>query len=378
MATDGFRRHTRASVDVALRRTYQFLSPQARGVITRLLAVVRARSNLMHHPPTRDGELVQVTTLVNIARFEEAFVRDPERWAGASGHPIAVVHSLASHLFGTYPVPRFLASAFFGRDDVRIRAVTAHARGQAFRRLAMPIAFTRQMEHHFLRMPDHVEFDRAMRRAEVLGLGGSTGVAHTVSTTFLGERFTDGDAWRRALAWLVRCGDDVDPVQIEPLIEYVAAHLHAVQLRGRTFASAMRLVADWHALLAMQRRAMFSWSRSRWREMTLRVTGRKRDMEWSIVELLDTRALIEEGRAMRHCVATYAQRCRFDLSRIFSLRHRWCDDNSARSVLTIEVLPRAGRIVQVRGAANSAPTGEPLSVMRRWAAREGLLVNGYL
>lgn len=375
MATDGFRRRTRASVDVALHRIYQSLSCHPRAALTRLLAVVRARSDLMHHAPARDGELVQVTALANLARFKRAFIREPEGWAGASGHPLAVVHSLASHLFGAYPVPRFLASVFFGTDDARIRAVIAHARGQSFRRLALPIAFTRQMEHHFLHMPDHVSFDRAMRRAEVLGLGGSAALAHVVSTSMLGRRFADGEAWRKVLAWLVRCGDDVDRTQIDPFFDYIAAHLHAVRLRGRTFASAMRLVADWHAQLALQRCIAFAWPRSCWREMALTVPGKVRDAEWTIVELLDTRALIEEGRALRHCVATYAQDCRFGRSRIFSLRHRWCDDDHVRSVLTIEVWPRSRMIVQVRGTANSRPVDDHMSLVRRWAAREGLIVR---
>lgn len=372
MATDGFRRRTRASVDVALHRVHQSLSPHSRGVLSRLLAVVRARSDLMHRVPARDGTLVQVTALTNCARFEHDFVRDPEGWAGASGHPIAVAHSLASHLFGTYAVPRFLASAFFGTEDTRIRAVIAHARGQSVRRLTLPIAFTRAMAHHFLCTPDHISFDRAMRRAEVLGLGGSPRLADVISATVLGQRFTDGDAWRNALSWLAR-RDDVDLEQLGPLVDYLAAHLHAIELRGRTFASAMRLVADWHALLATQRRGAFSWPRSRWREMTVRVPGKDRDAEWTIVELLDTRELTREGRAMRHCVAAYAATCRAGHSHIFSLRRRWCDDDAVHSVVTIQVLPRLGEIVQIRGSANSRPGVEAMSLVQRWAAREGLL-----
>lgn len=376
MATDGFCRRTRASVDVALHRVYQSLSQPSRAVLSRLLAVVRVRSDLMRHPPARDGELRQVTALANIARFKHAFVREPEMWTGASGHPLAVVHSLANHLFGTYPVPRFVASVWFGNDDARMGWMIAHARGQAFRKMALPIAFTRQMEHWFLRTPDDMAFGRAMRRAEVLGLGGSCGLATTVSSTSLCEHFADGELWRKALAWLVRCADAVDLVQIEPLVDYLRANLHGVVLRGRTFASVMRLVDEWHTLLARQRRAAFTWRRSRWREMTLRVRGDVRDAEWTIVELLDTRALVDEGRRMRHCVATYADRCRFDRARIFSLRHRWCDNDTVRSVLTIEVSPRVGTIVQVRGPSNSRP-GSEMTIVREWATREGLVVWPY-
>lgn len=377
MATDGFRRHTRASVDAAVHRTYSSLSRHARDAFTRLLAVARARSDLLTHAPARDRSVVQVTALANLARFRRDFVRPPESWTGAAGHPRAVIDALANHLFGKYPMPRFLASVWFGNHDDRMRCVIAHARGQAFRKLPLPIPFTRQMEHHFLRTPDHVEFGPAMRRAEVLGLGGSPELAHVMGTTALGERFTDGDLWRKALAWLVRCGDAVDRTQVDALVDYLTANLHTVSLRGRTFASVMRLVAGWHEQLAAERRAMLSWPRSRWREMTLEASDGRRQLEWTIVEILDTRALIDEGRRMRHCVATYARRCRLDESRIFSLRYRACEDELVRSVITIEVYPRRREIVQLRGPANSRPTGDALSLVRRWAAREGLVLSRY-
>ena len=377
MATDGFRRRTRASVDVAVHRVYSSLSRAPRAAFARLLAVVRARSDLMDHPPARDGEVLQVTALANLARFQHGFVRPPEAWAGVLAHPLAVIDSLASHLLGAYPTPRFLASAWFGRDDTRMRWAIAHAHGEAFRRMGLPIAFTKQMEHWFLRTPDHIAFDRAMRRAEVLGLGGSVTLANAVSGTTLGERFSDGETWRKALAWLVRCGNTVDLGQVGPLVDYLCANLHAVSLRGRTFASVMRLVDEWHMLLATQRRAHFAWSPSRWRGLTVGVAECARDAEWTIVELLDTRALAAEGRRMRHCVATYAHRCRTDQSRIFSLRHRWCDEDEARSVVTIEVRPRFATIVQLRGYANSRPRGDVMSLVHRWAAREGLYVEWY-
>lgn len=75
---------------------------------------------------------------------------------------------------------------------------------------------------------------------------------------------------------------------------------------------------------------------------------------------------------MRHCVSTYAQRCAGRYSSIWSLRHRACDESVARSVVTIEVRPATATIVQLRGVANSRPHGEPLELVRRWAARESL------
>jgi hypothetical protein len=78
---------------------------------------------------------------------------------------------------------------------------------------------------------------------------------------------------------------------------------------------------------------------------------------------------------MRHCVATYARSCAAGHASIWSLRHRWCDAVTARSVITIEVWPGSRSIVQVRGPANSVPRGGPLELVRRWAARERLVFH---
>ena len=174
MTTDTFRRHARARVDAEIHRVFlsNRLDRARRSLFERLLHVVRGRSDLLTTP-----QITSVVALRSFLGFARELERDPEDWTGATGHPLRVVASLASHLFGRYPVPRFLASTWFARggpDRIeRQRWVIAHARGQRFRSLALPLAMTRRMEHAFLRTPDHLEIDHALRRAEVLGLGGT-------------------------------------------------------------------------------------------------------------------------------------------------------------------------------------------------------------
>src|SRR5262245_37670167 len=116
MGTDTFRRHTRACVDAATRLAFASLPPSSnrRSLFERLLSIARQRSDLMANPPARRHEVMQVSALRAFVDFERGLVRDPESWPGASGHPLHVVDSLASHLFGRYPTPRFLASVWFG------------------------------------------------------------------------------------------------------------------------------------------------------------------------------------------------------------------------------------------------------------------------
>jgi hypothetical protein len=87
-------------------------------------------------------------------------------------------------------------------------------------------------------------------------------------------------------------------------------------------------------------------------------------------ELLDSAHLVQEGQAMRHCVATYSSRCARGASAIWSLQRRRGAEGAARSVLTIEVDPSQATIVQIRGPANRRARGWPLGPVRAWAARE--------
>ena len=381
MGTDTFRRHTRACVDSATHLAFASFpsSSSTRSLFERLLHVVWARSDLMRNAPTQLGDLLQVDALRNLADFDRDLVREPESWPGASGHLLRVVDSLASHLFGRYPTPTFLASAWFTKGVTapvaRGRWFVDHARGQRFRSLPLPFSMTRRMEDLFLRTPHHFTVDRALRRAEILAVGGTPELANVLLSTRLAEHFDDADRWRDALGWLARCGDTIDLVQVPAIVDYLHANLHAIDLRGRTFASVMRLVIDWHGWLAHERSPFLRWRRSPWNELVLpieRELDDDRDAEWAIVELLDSRELAAEGRRMRHCVSSYAKRCASGASSIWSLRRRWCDDGTTVSTLTIEVHPDTRSIVQLRTRANGLPSQWQLELVRQWAAREGL------
>lgn len=378
MSTDTFRRHARACVDAAIHHAFVSLRTlsRQRAFFERLLRIAQARSDVMVHPTNVDGDVALVVALYNFVAFERELVRAPELWLGARGHPLQVVASLASHLFGRYPTPRFLASAWFGAHDRidRRRWFVAYASGERFRSLALPIAMTRKMEHIFLRTPDHVVVEHALRRAEILAVGGTPELVDALLATRLAGHFDDPERWRVALVWLANC-DFVNLAEIELLVDYLRANIATVAVRGRTFESVIGDARDW------QRRThngVLRWPRSRWKGLVMPIAptlNAPRGGEWRIVELLDSRELSLEGRAMRHCVASYARDCARRRSSIWSVRFRWAGENIVRPSLTIEVNPSYATIVQMRAVANARPCGWPLELAQRWAARAGLRIT---
>lgn len=380
MSSRQFRRHAPACLDAAIHRVFDSLAarPALHTAFLRLLTAARARSELLRElPPARRGHYAQLEALRNLAGHHRQFTGDPLAWTGAPGrHPLAIIDALARHLVGRYPTPRFLASAWFGGGGVREREhrhwYIEHSRGRRFRDLRLPIAMTRRIEHAFLHSPDHLEVDRALRRAEVIGLGGSPALADTVAATRLGRQFDHAPRWREVIAWLAARTDEVDLAWVEPIIDHIHAAATPLLLARRSFEAVRREVEADNLAAPPQalRRNLKTWPRSPWSEATFELHG----AQWRLLELTSNAQLILEGRALRHCVATYTSRCVRGTSRIWSLRKLACEGPEI-SVLTIEVEPKSGTVVQVRGRNNRRATGAPLALLRQWIERERLRVS---
>ena len=147
----------------------------------------------------------------------------------------------------------------------------------------------------------------------------------------------------------------------------------------------LRLVAAWHKELGSAGGALRTWPRSsigelRYVEALPRAEAARHDDEpaeeirvWTISELCSSQALLAEGRAMHHCVATYAQRCLWGQSSIWSMQVE--TRRGRRRVATIEVRKHDRRIVQARRAANRWLSARECEVIARWAARESLVLG---
>ncbi len=167
-----------------------------------------------------------------------------------------------------------------------------------------------------------------------------------------------------------------DEVLTEDGIQSQSAPWPSFSIEGRTLKSLLRLVSAWHADLGITKEAPWcSWRKSgiqgyRFLEKRPAEEG---DLDWTIVELLDSAALHAEGRAMHHCVYTYANRCRRGETTIWSLRMR--AKGEEKRMATIEVDPRQRSIIQARAKCNRWPGGRSGEIIRQWAAWASLRVD---
>lgn len=143
---------------------------------------------------------------------------------------------------------------------------------------------------------------------------------------------------------------------------------------------------EWQEMLArLSKNAPFSWAASGIGSLDKTVPDPLSGgtCRWRVVELTDSLALLEEGRAMQHCVRTYQHACTKGATTIFSLRRSLSKEPTLRRLLTIEVNRERHVIVQVRGKCNQSPGAMrgnrrmrlALDVLREWAQAQRLRIT---
>ena len=395
-SAERFVRHHKQQTDRAISRAYARLATDAPASATfhSLLHIVRNRAARLLEAPVVDGQHPGIDALVNLSQIPSEHVRPAGEWPGTFASWRTGVASLAQHLIGKYAVPPFLASSWYATDGYAARKrawFVAYSRGASFRSLDLPILMTRRIEHVFLKSHDDLPIEHAMRRAELIALGASAGLARAVLATRLAVDLENGEFWRTVWRFLIANARAIDQTQVGPIIDFIQAIRHervAVEtehgivmrdppqpffsMTGRTPHSLLRLMHEWHRSLGVANGGL-SWTPSPLRPLLIEEPSEDPSappIVWQLIELTNGAQLRSEGSALHHCVASYGDRCWRGASRIWSLRVR--KGEMIRHVLTIEVDMRRRAVVQARGWRNRAASGKPLRLLREWAARERL------
>ncbi len=375
-----------------------------RQVLKRLLThLAKVRCKLLDdvlRQATRPGEDGYIEAIARLAAHAPSWLRPPETWRPSSKNVRRQFLSLTQHLLARYEVPAFFNSVWFDsrhRMAPRYRSWYVHlAQGGRLRDCTLPIAYTKRMAHCLMQAPDDITVSQAIRWGQVLGLGGDARLARALVNTRLGERFDHDGFWIGVVRWFV-AHPMLDPAHVHPIVDYlhhqrfvsvdvqVGEHLQRrplqpnLSMKGRTPATLLRQMEGWHHRLSYRPPVTVDqWQASGlsglWFNEGQRRTASWR--QWSIRELLTARALMAEGHAMQHCVASYALSCARGSSSIWTLECRSLEGQ--KKCVTIEVRPRSRHICQIRGHMNRLATEQELRVVRRWAEQEDLHLAAYV
>jgi hypothetical protein len=388
--------------DRAIRKVLDATYGKTLRAFVQLLWNVQGRSELLR-PGRAIGRVADepvdriVLGLRALVEHRYEWLRPAEHWEPSGEGPTALFASLAHHLLANYPTPPVLLSAWFRGTDChahRLQRWFRHVgQGGSFRTAGLPLSLTRRMAHEFAHAPAAMPIEFALRWAQVRGLGGSGRLARAVAATRLGSELVGDDFWVSVIHLFLNT-PRLDLEFVGPIVEYLHAQKFTYQkailgedsevyleppqpdltVKGRTVASLSRQAEEWRARQAdTPQRRYFRWDRSAIAEY------RRDDADgrsWTIRELLDSGQLAAEGKAMRHCVATYAEDCLKGRSTIWTLGLE--DPDGRRRLATIEVDPQSREVVQAKARDNDGPDEPSRAILLEWAAREGLnLENCY-
>ena len=317
------------------------------------------------------------------------WVREPEEWAFKAGGR-EMLALLARHVLVKWEMPAFMDSVW--RLDREMWAEYqdwyVHLGAGGAVSGASPLELSKAQARFFAEAPERyclpLHGFRVQAFLEARVLGADVELARLLAETRLGDsRLVSGHKERRAFwASVVRYfirHPGFPHRQFDTVIDYlsdmkvgwsegVPPLMPGLSMKGRTPEALLR--------------GMLLWREDRRRgelgNAVFKPCGRAglelRDEDgkptWRITELLSSKELQSESRAMSHCVKTYALACVSGSCSIWSLARVASDGRSLRR-LTVEVGP-AGRIVQARGRYNRWPMPAERQVLGQWAAAEKL------
>lgn len=351
-----------------------------------------------------------IEALAELSRHHIGWQRSPQSWRPDSHNARRQFGTLARHLLAHYSVPAFLDAAWFrgnGAEARRQQVWFRHiGRGQNIRTADLPIALTKRAAHLFLQAPADMSVEHALRWAQVRSLGGDDYLARAILNSRLGETFENEEFWLTVLHFFVN-NPMLDADLIGPVIDFIHDRKFVVQeivvdgevtqgipepnfeMKGRTVPALQQRVDAWHLHLAkMAKRPIREWEPcglEGYTEMR-RDPVTKLKQRWTIRELVTGAQLQEEGKALHHCVASYAPACARGTTSIWSLQVQYLNGQVARRVMTIEVNNQRKMVVQARGNCNKSPGAKHTSfalreapdILKAWAAQEQLTLQKHL
>lgn len=308
------------------------------------------------------------------------WVRKPEHLPMLSGGSEASQRrDIVQHLLLRWPVPEsvlsWLAPTLYRNNPTlssvlwSARIIAHLGRGAALRDAPFGAPLTRRMRKLFMLSPSRIGPVEAVRRAQILGAGGSHALLAAVMRTSLAQlqsgQLGDRESWwHQILCWLAT-RRDLPVARVADLIHWLV-HVRAsgedYDPRGRPLASVLRRLAQSESAQALLSNVS-SWEGE---GLALDMRIRSKQGDWHVREIRTPEELLTTGRAMSNCAWSYKEEIVAGTAALFSV---W-QGRSRRALLEV-ALPQ-GHIRQVKARANLSPSEDVRVVVRHWAHRVGL------
>ena len=309
-----------------------------------------------------------VSGLKIIIQLRDEWVRDPKTWKPNSHNMHKQFSSFLAHVFCKYPAPVFLEKAFYQGCNNRIdycHWFIELGSGVSVKKIVS--SFTKKQAYFWLNTPEKYTIPNSFFYALVMARGGTEKLFETLVQTRI-YYFFDNEFKTSVVDFFVR-HTMFDYDQISSIIDYIAFRKEESEhftLKGRSALSLLEKSSTWHQHIRHEKRKTLGcnhWEPTRYKQHTESRGKAPNNITYSIRELLTVKDLIKEGRALRHCVASYAHSCRKRMCSIWSFHKvSGCEETK---LITIEV-HKDGQIGQMQGRAQRAIHRWELEIIRNW------------
>ena len=332
--------------------------------------------------------LYMLRSIASVADNYKDRLRDIESWTLTTQNPRKQASLLLRHLYANYDVPLFMDSVFYKGGTLHQEWFKHLGSGQNLRSATgLPIQVSKKIAHHFGKAPAHYTVTEALRWAQIHAIGGDKRLAEAIRRTRLVHTFTDDTFWVSLLRFLNAHLSELDPRDINRLVEYiynirfvprrvliagggerqVSPLQPRFRLKGKCLKTLLAAAESWEHSPAEDSVAGLEWGPCQKIE-PFQFQCAEHGL-WSIRELLSSSELIQEGKAMQHCVGDieYANACYAGESTIWSMG---CDPGTGtENLLTIELELEENNSTfdEIRGYRNRFPTSKEISILRIWA-----------
>jgi hypothetical protein len=248
------------------------------------------------------GDEFVIHAVFNCFLFRTCWLNDIVKWKPVSKNAAEQFIEIAGYLFCRYDVSKFLYKSFYDNNLLFIEwFIHLGTGGKVTAMKDIPVAFTQKMGHYFIHAPGKFNVTEGLRWAQVKGLGGNETLAERIAFSWIGTKpFADEDFWESFLHLLAR-NTMFNLNKLTELIDYVRemkTENAAYTLKSRTLQSLTRQSDKWHR--------RYAHVKGNWLWQSCGIEGlklvRKEDII-KIEELTEAKKLVEEGTAMKHCVA---------------------------------------------------------------------------
>ena len=349
----------------------------------------------------------------NIEAYHDHWVNQPEDWKPKSHNIMRKVNSLISFLFCKYPVARFMFNVWHEPNVANQIDWFIHlANGGNIRTVqGLPITLTKKMAHVMMSAPDNYDVKAAVRRAQIICLGGNQRNVEAILRTNKGTDFIENEFWESVWRWFI-ANPMLDTNQYAPLVDYIQYQRFVpsvenpnypdgplripaqpnMNMHHRSVDATLLAMEQWHRVTARHER-----DRARQRNLGLvdyngnpiaqvwdgfDVTDFKetqgeppQQVVYRVVQLLTARELRINGQEMSHCVGSYVGSCARGDCAIFSMTKE--SQGRIEHLATIELSPNM-IVRQYRGRFNATPSGEADNILDKWMWNNGLRKSSWM